>query len=219
MKKLLVLTALSLITMQGFTAWGKLVFVDENDTNTYKMGMWEFDICFNAEMKDTQPYYIDYDNCLSHLKAITDTFKNGGILLVDKGPESFERAICSKNQFKKEIGLPKDDELAEAITGCYDCFVDKSNPQKRIDYEDCKQCTASMIAKYKEKQSERSYLEFKNEINGWLYFLSTKSKDKEKKDIERLRRLKKKYEIRQKFCEKLETKRKNQCGENNTEKQ
>ncbi len=208
----------------GNKIWNKQPFCNSSK-NTYELPRHEFEICFSPEIINHLAYHdyrLDSHNyrekhyCQSRLKAIMNTFKNKESLAINYGKDQWPLIINSKELFQEYAGLPKNPAHAEVITGLFG-FVD--NPyDKKIDYEKCKQCTPLMLAKYKEKQSERSYLEFKNETSGWWYSKS-KSEDEKKQDTKKLNQLKKKCLIRQQFLKDFKAKIKNQLGKEKTKKQ
>ncbi len=85
MKNLLILTTLSLITMQGFTVWGH----EETTKESYEINQNTFRMCFDDAKCGRSRLYSDKDkhssqSCHQHLKNIVDKMGNGGTILTDK---------------------------------------------------------------------------------------------------------------------------------------
>ncbi len=123
MKKLLVLTTLSLITMQGFTVWGN----EETTKEPYEIDEGTFYRCFSKPWIDPPYPFARWgsppdQSCHKKLKKIIRSFPvNGGgvTTMTDKFSEE-PRKIENMSDFFREALLPQNIYLAASLTGCKD---------------------------------------------------------------------------------------------------
>ena len=177
MKKLLVLTTLSLITMQGSTVWGN----KETTKEPYKIEIYTFRRCFDdAEYGAYKPHcnknIYSPQSCHRYLKAIINKMGNGGTILTDNDGKKI-RSIKNLNDFIDEAKLPRNAYQASAAIG--DTFLleaiddDHKNddPNEKIYmWKDCRNCTALDIALKEMKYYKKKYDDLKDEKkNGNLY--------------------------------------------------
>ena len=216
MKKLLILTTLSLITMHGFTAHEN---TDGQSYRPYKKKPGEY---YPYKMKRnefdkliTQIANNCHSECRFHLNCILETLKCNGVLVIENGPNVQETLVDNKSKLKKITKLPKNDFMAASITGC-DRFVD--GPYEMISPEDFRQCNAVgksilpcnalKIASLKKWKYIKKHKKLKSKINGWLYPYLT-SNDEKKKDTKRLRELEEEMKYREEFLKNLKAKTEN----------
>ncbi|HEB41518.1 MAG TPA: hypothetical protein ENI08_00680 [Candidatus Dependentiae bacterium] len=184
MKKMLILTTLSLITVQVF--------------GNYEIPKKKFDWCFNQNDPDKELYsdYYTPETCKKTFISIMREFANKKPITIDcpkkiRRPHNLfnhmmlatlehqldkreKKNVDNFEAFSNKTGLPKNIWHTQAMLG-YSCpqTDTKDNPYELIDNEDCKRCTSLDLAKYAVKQYKdilsqlRSYLkeEVKNGID------------------------------------------------------
>ncbi len=221
MKNLLILTTLSLITMQGFTVWGR----EETTKEPYEISHSALLECFSSSWNGSSSEYWDStsDNykswgpptnqsCHKKFEKIVNSF------LVNGGNGTTKREVMSQtsmkienmNDFLSAARLPKNIYLAASLTGEEDILENIDDDHVNDDLNEKTYCPGTGDTKLNALQIAQNAKNFyKDQYEHW--------KLKEKKDgtyhyAYAIKNNYGEYQRRKKVYEKLKDLKANQCG-------
>ena len=183
MKKLLVLTTLSLITMQGSTVWGNK---ETTKKPPYEIPNSTFHECFSQSWNGTYNYgswgHPTNQSCHEKFQKIVRSFLvNGGNGITKREVMSqTSMKIENMNDFLSEARLPENIYLAASLTGEEDMLKNIDDDHVNDDLNEKTYCAASgdkklnalQIALYAKNYYENQYKHWKlkNKKDGTYHY-------------------------------------------------